>query len=126
MNISMTDPSMYYQRQVLHQPYICNPLTISFNGNQPLPRPPINLDREFEHINLGEKTLIDIIKKTRKTLLCSPTELRISIHEKTKRISIKIINSENQEVIREIPPEKTLDMVAKMWELAGLIINEKV
>jgi flagellar protein FlaG len=31
----------------------------------------------------------------------------------------------NDEVIREIPPEKILDMVAKMMELAGILVDEK-
>ena len=29
------------------------------------------------------------------------------------------------EIIREIPPEKILDMVAKMWDTAGLIVDER-
>jgi len=28
-------------------------------------------------------------------------------------------------MIREIPPEKILDLVAKMWEMAGILIDEK-
>ncbi|MDD2574742.1 MAG: flagellar protein FlaG, partial [Firmicutes bacterium] len=30
------------------------------------------------------------------------------------------------EIIREIPPEKILDMVAKIWELAGLMVDRKI
>ena len=32
---------------------------------------------------------------------------------------------ETKEVIKELPPEKTLDMIAKAWELAGLLVDEK-
>ena len=39
---------------------------------------------------------------------------------------VKVINSETNEVIREIPPEKILDLVAKMWELAGILVDERV
>lgn len=53
------------------------------------------------------------------------TECKFDIHEKTKRVSIKIVDKETQEVIREVPPEKTLDMIAKVWELAGLLVDEK-
>jgi flagellar protein FlaG len=48
------------------------------------------------------------------------------VHEETGRISVKLINRENNEVIREIPSEKVLDMAAAMYELAGLFINEKI
>ena len=39
---------------------------------------------------------------------------------------VQIINSETNEVVREIPPEKVLDMVARMWELAGIIVDRHI
>jgi len=44
--------------------------------------------------------------------------LQFSIHEETKEIMVKVLDTDTEEVIREIPPEKILDMVAKIWELA--------
>jgi flagellar protein FlaG len=34
-------------------------------------------------------------------------------------------DKERKEVIKEIPPEETLEMVEKMWELAGILVDEK-
>ena len=53
------------------------------------------------------------------------TEAVFGIHDATNRVTIKIINKETKEVIKELPPEKTLDMIAKAWELAGLLVDEK-
>lgn len=53
------------------------------------------------------------------------TRCEFKYHEATNRVSIKIIDKDTDEVIREIPPEKTLKMVEKMWELAGLLVDEK-
>lgn len=53
------------------------------------------------------------------------TNAEFSYHEPTKRISVKIIDKETNEVIREIPPEETLEMISKMWELAGIMVDEK-
>ena len=39
--------------------------------------------------------------------------------------TIKIIDKDTKKVLKEIPPEKTLDMIAKVWELAGLMVDEK-
>ena len=47
------------------------------------------------------------------------------IHEKTNRITVKIVDKKTKEVIKELPPEKTLDMIAKVWEYAGLFVDEK-
>ncbi|MDE6875496.1 MAG: flagellar protein FlaG [Lachnospiraceae bacterium] len=52
------------------------------------------------------------------------TKCEFSYHEATGRISIKVMDKETDEVIREIPPEETLEMVEKMWELAGIIVDE--
>ena len=52
-------------------------------------------------------------------------EVQFGIHEATNRVTIKIIDKETKEVIKELPPEKTLDMIAKAWELAGILVDEK-
>lgn len=53
------------------------------------------------------------------------TQCSFKYHEDTNRISITVRDSDTDEVIREIPPEKALDMLAKAWELAGLMVDEK-
>jgi len=53
------------------------------------------------------------------------TNAQFSYHEATKRISVKIVDEDTNEVIREIPPEETLEMISKMWELAGIMVDEK-
>lgn len=53
------------------------------------------------------------------------TEAIFGIHEGTNRVTIKIVDKESKEVIKEFPPEETLDMIAKIWEMAGLMVDEK-
>lgn len=53
------------------------------------------------------------------------SEAIFGIHEKTNRVTIKIIDKETKEVVKEFPPEKTLDMIAKVWEMAGILVDEK-
>lgn len=53
------------------------------------------------------------------------TKCEFSYHEETRRISITVKDKDTEEIIREIPPEKTLEMIEKMWELAGFLIDEK-
>ena len=50
---------------------------------------------------------------------------QFGIHEGTNRITIKIVDKDTKEVIKELPPEKTLDMIAKAWELAGIMVDER-
>lgn len=53
------------------------------------------------------------------------SEAIFGVHEETNRVTIKIVDKESKEVIKEFPPEKTLDMIAKVWEMAGLFVDEK-
>ncbi|MDY3797180.1 MAG: flagellar protein FlaG [Agathobacter sp.] len=53
------------------------------------------------------------------------SEAIFGIHEATNRVTIKIVDRNTKEVIKELPPEKTLDMIAKAWELAGLMVDER-
>ena len=55
----------------------------------------------------------------------SHSEAVFGIHEETNRVTIKIVDKDTKEVIKERPPEKTLDMIAKAWELAGILVDEK-
>lgn len=53
------------------------------------------------------------------------SEAIFGIHDATNRVTIKIVDKQTKEVIKELPPEKTLDMIAKAWELAGLLVDER-
>ena len=53
------------------------------------------------------------------------SEVVFGIHDKTNRVTIKIVDRDSHKVVREFPPEQTLDMIAKVWELAGIMVDEK-
>lgn len=55
----------------------------------------------------------------------SNEEAVFGVHERTNRIMIKILDKDTKEVIKEFPPEKTLDMIASIWEMAGILVDEK-
>lgn len=63
----------------------------------------------------------DINKQIKQT----HTFCQFAYHDDTNRITITVKDADTGDVIREIPPEKTLDMIAKAWELAGLMVDEK-
>lgn len=55
----------------------------------------------------------------------SNMEAIFGYHEGTHRVTIKIVDKDTKEVKREYPAEKTLDMIQKVWEMAGLMVDEK-
>lgn len=77
-------------------------------------------------VSIGEAQLIKAIDRAIKALQGPETTVEMKVHEATKAVTIKVTNKETGEIIREIPPEKTLDLVAKMMEFAGILIDERV
>ena len=73
-----------------------------------------------------EDELIDVIESANEQFMIYDRRFEFSIHEKTKQIMVKVIDVTTDELIREIPPEKILDMVAAIWEAAGLIVDERI
>lgn len=54
------------------------------------------------------------------------SEAVFGIHDATNRVTIKIVDKDTKKVLKEYPPEKTLDMIAKVWEMAGLLVDKKL
>lgn len=67
----------------------------------------------------------DLNRQVKQNSAIKHTQLSFKYHDETNRISITVTDSDTDEVIREIPPEKALDMLAKAWEMAGLLVDEK-
>jgi len=79
-----------------------------------------------EPLSIGEEQVFRAIERAVKALEGPFTQFEVKIHEPTRSVIVKVLNRETGELIREIPPEKTLDLVATMMEIAGLLIDERV
>lgn len=80
---------------------------------------------EKSELPISEKVVIDAIERANRAISGANRKFEFSIHEKTKEVMVKVIDTDTNQVIREIPPEKILDLVAKMWEMAGLVVDER-
>jgi len=79
----------------------------------------------FTEEKVSDAFLEKAIDRANFTFEIQNRSLRFKIHERTNEVIVKVVDSETEEVIREIPPEKLLDMFANMLELAGLIVDER-
>ncbi|ASW43124.1 flagellar protein FlaG [Clostridium isatidis] len=80
----------------------------------------INRDKDFKKEDLDKA-----INKLNDLLKVENTFVEYSVHKKLGDIMVKVINRDTKEVIMEYPPEKILDLVAKMCEMAGIIVDSK-
>ncbi|WP_241657200.1 flagellar protein FlaG [Halobacillus salinus] len=54
------------------------------------------------------------------------TTLKFQFHDKLEEYYVSIIDEETDEVIREIPPRKMLDLYASIAESLGIIVDHKI
>ncbi|MDI6813080.1 MAG: flagellar protein FlaG [Desulfitobacteriaceae bacterium] len=52
--------------------------------------------------------------------------LEFSVHEKSQRVMVKVVNQETGEILDEIPPKKLLDLIASFHQTVGLFLDKKV
>ncbi len=79
-----------------------------------------NIAQQNEKKEASIKELKDIQKVINRNTIAE-----FGYNEPTNRITIKIKDKDTDEVIKEIPSEKALEMLAKAWELAGILVDEK-
>ncbi|MBN2794400.1 MAG: flagellar protein FlaG [Clostridia bacterium] len=79
-----------------------------------------------EHVDIINDEMLDkAIEMANKTLKLHNNFIERSVHDVTKTVMYVMKDTETNEVIREFPPKKIQDMIAKMWELAGLFVDEQ-
>ncbi|MCL2164266.1 MAG: flagellar protein FlaG [Oscillospiraceae bacterium] len=74
---------------------------------------------------LYDKVLREAIEKANRVLFPDGRKFEITIHEKTKEVLIKVIDTNTNETIKEIPPKKIVDLVVSLCEMAGIILDAK-
>lgn len=136
MAIEALGGAMSYQAQPTVKPQVAAPQPVTMEGqvaettpmvdNNTVAVAQVSEQSEFQNGQQKEpsneqirKAVEDINKKA------SYSDVQFGVHEGTNRITIKIVDRETKKVIKELPPEKTLDMIAKAWELAGILVDEK-
>lgn len=81
-----------------------------------------------ESINKSEYTKQDLdraVSKLNRFLEGDKTHAEYQVHDKLNTVMIKIVDDKTKEVIMELPPQKILDMVAKMCELVGVVFDKE-
>ena len=74
---------------------------------------------------IDDELLEKSVKQANKSLSQHNRYIERNVHEVTKAVMYKLKDTETNEVIAEFPPQKIQDMIAKMWELAGLFVDER-
>ncbi|WP_349408631.1 flagellar protein FlaG [Pseudalkalibacillus sp. SCS-8] len=85
-------------------------------------------DRDVEELKekISKEALDEKVSDMNEMLIPTETSLRFQLHEQSDEYYVQIIDDKTNEVIREIPDRKFLEMYAAMAELVGIVVDEKI
>lgn len=81
-------------------------------------------DKDNQDKKTGETSMMSTSKDVNK-LINKNTVAEFGFFENTNKVIIKIKDKDTNEVIKEIPSEKALEIFEKALELAGILVDEK-
>ena len=54
------------------------------------------------------------------------SDLKFEVHDKTHEVMVKFVNTKTGEVLKEYPPKEYLDMIARIRDYVGMMIDKKI
>lgn len=70
-------------------------------------------------------TVMEALEQLNQTTEAIHVSLRFRLHEDSARFMVQVVDVNENQVIKEIPPEAVLNLVARIQDMIGLLINEK-
>lgn len=61
-----------------------------------------------------------------KTFLAFNRRVRLAVNEEINQVIIKVVDSQTDKVIKEIPAEEIQHLIARIKETIGLLVDEKI
>lgn len=74
----------------------------------------------------SKEQLEKVVEGVNNFIKSSNTHIQFKLHEKLNEYYVTIVDNDTQNVVREIPSKKVLDVYAAMTEFIGLIVDKKI
>jgi flagellar protein FlaG len=72
-----------------------------------------------------EKSVDAAVERINEFVQVVQRDLQFTVDDSTGRTVVKVMDSQSEEVIRQLPPEEILAVAAHMEEVRGLLVKEK-
>lgn len=73
-----------------------------------------------------KKKLESISDKLNTLMVTINTDIRFKLHEKTQEFMVDVVDTKTGRVLKECPPHEFYDMIAKLKEYIGALIDKKI
>lgn len=79
-----------------------------------------------ENMALTNEEVRELTEALNKFMTSMNADLQFALHEKTKSLMVQLVDPKSQQVIKEFPQHEFLDMVARISEYVGALVDKKV
>ncbi|KZS45801.1 hypothetical protein AWU65_07695 [Paenibacillus glucanolyticus] len=73
-----------------------------------------------------QDTIPELVNQVNKKLEELGTHIEVRVHDKTNTIMVMVLQDETNEIIREIPSEKMLDLLYNISQRVGVFLDERI
>lgn len=89
---------------------------------------PINekIEVNTEEQSVSKEKLQQAVDSVNEFLQLNHSASKFVFHEGLDRYFVQVVDTETEEVVKEIPPKKLLDAFYEMQKLVGMIVDEKI
>ncbi len=112
--------------QVLHPPHTVSPHAPAQVNLKAIRGHALNKEAEKVSQNDLAEQVKQSVKEMNVQLRLANHSIRFSMDEETKDIVIKVVDTETDKMIRQIPAEEVLRLRQHMKELSGMIVEDEV
>jgi len=82
--------------------------------------------QEPKDVNVNAEDLQEMTEALNKFMQSMNADLKFTVHDKTQQLMVQLIDIAEQKVLKEFPPRDFLDMVAKIREYVGALLDKRV
>ncbi|WP_244896210.1 flagellar protein FlaG [Planomicrobium okeanokoites] len=112
--------------EVKNTPVITFPVKIESLSNDIAKEQKFKSEWLIEKEEITKKMVKDKVEGINEFLEPTKTAVKFQLHEELNEYYVQVVDSMTNEVLKEIPNKKFLDIYASMTELMGIIVDEKL
>lgn len=87
---------------------------------------PIGSSNISDEQDISKEKLQQAVETINEFLQVNHNNSKFVFHDGLDRYFVQVIDSQTEEVVKEIPPKKLLDAFYEMQKLLGMIVDEKI
>ena len=78
-----------------------------------------------EQKSMLEEELQEMVQRINKVTGDMNISLQFELHEQSERWMVQVVDTLENEILKEIPPEKLLDLYGRIRDVIGMLIDER-